>query len=567
MLARPAILLATSCVLLVACAVAMATAYVPQRYPSWYRPVIEQLSHANFTEEYTLYRRVAGAGSSNASSEPLFSWTAAGNYSSAVTVQRNSNASGWDVIQFAFTAEDADEYDAGYYAAGYAEGYLTFLTTYATYINTVSQMVAELDMVEVAQQFLRNQTAYLADYPNTTDYGRQLYRQTELMRGIADGWNAYYDAHPEEVAANDVVLRMTFTEIFNLNYQNGLANLIAKYDVSSPTAKKILKSRRESARCSALMKLTDTELYFAHDTWSGYNGMLRQYKTYAFGDRVVSFSGYPATISSTDDFYITSNNLAITETTNGILNNTLYQYITPDLVPEFHRVMIANFVATSPPQWFALFARNNSGTYNNQYMVADMAAARNALDQGQPLPANTFWVGEQIPGLVVSEDQTAFLNTHKHWPSFNIPYYEEIYVLSGFYQADKDSYGLLSYTNYSRGKIFAKMQGQIQNETAMWYMMRYNDFQADPDSFIPWCSPAGPYNCSDNTQGASLTVASPVRPEPAAGGGSRDPCGSCRDWRLRGHRHQNDERDNDGEVEASNHHQWPNSSPTASLRL
>jgi hypothetical protein len=223
------------------------------------------------------------------------------------------------------------------------------------------------------------------------------------------------------------------------------------------------------------MKLTDTELCFAHDTWSGYNGMLRQ--DYAFGDRVVSFSGYPAAISSTDDFYITSDNLAITETTQWH--------------PEQHSVPV----------------------HHTQPCVYPWACG----------------VG----------GQTTFLNTHKHWPSFNTPYYEEIYVLSGFYQADKESYGLLSYTNYSRGKIFPKMQGQIQNETAMWYMMRYNDFQADPDSFIPWCSPAGPYNCSGNTQGASLIVG---------------PANLV-------------ERDNDGEVEAGDHHQRTNRSPTACLRL
>jgi hypothetical protein len=43
-----------------------------------------------------------------------------------------------------------------------------------------------------------------------------------------------------------------------------------------------------------------------------------------------------------------------------------------------------------------------STSYTNQYMVLDL----NRFTPGQPLPPNTLWVGEQIPGDYVAEDQT-----------------------------------------------------------------------------------------------------------------------------------------------------------------
>lgn len=38
---------------------------------------------------------------------------------------------------------------------------------------------------------------------------------------------------------------------------------------------------------------------------------------------------------------------------------------------------------------------------------------------------------EQIPGYVKYADVTAQLRTG-HWPSYNVPYFEDIYTLSGY---------------------------------------------------------------------------------------------------------------------------------------
>ena len=48
--------------------------------------------------------------------------------------------------------------------------------------------------------------------------------------------------------------------------------------------------------------------------------------------------------------------------------------------------------------------------------------------------SSMFWVMEQLPGFVVSADQTAALRTNGYWGSYNIPFYKKVYEISGFEQ-------------------------------------------------------------------------------------------------------------------------------------
>lgn len=45
---------------------------------------------------------------------------------------------------------------------------------------------------------------------------------------------------------------------------------------------------------------------------------------------------------------------------------------------------------------------------------------------GKELEAGLLWVAEQIPGLVLAADLTDMLAL-SYWPSFNVPYFPEIY--------------------------------------------------------------------------------------------------------------------------------------------
>jgi hypothetical protein len=234
--------------------------------------------------------------------------------------------------------------------------------------------------------------------------------------------------------------------------------------------------------CSALIRNTGDDLYLSHVTWSGYSTMVRQYKTYVFSGVYVSFSGYAGFISSTDDWYMTSQMLAVTETTNSMYNATLHKlYTFPNSTSEFLRVMTANFLANSSKQWVDYFATNNSGTYNNQYMVVDMKR----YTPGAPIASDTLWVAEQLPGMVVSADESGVLNATGYWASYNVPYFKEVFDLSGNAAMEQQWGSLFSYNNYSRAVQFRRLAPTITDLDGMKRVMRYNNYLVDPSSLIP----------------------------------------------------------------------------------
>jgi len=134
-------------------------------------------------------------------------------------------------------------------------------------------------------------------------------------------------------------------------------------------------------------------------------------------------------------------------------------------------------------------AFHNSGTYNNQYAIIDFKLYK----PGRPLVADTLWVMEQIPGTVVGADQTSLL-TFGYFPSYNVPFFPEIYNRSGYPSVNErmgDVPGL-GYQNAPRAQIFRRDQGSVTNITAFQNIMRYNDYQHDPiskgDPFSAICS-------------------------------------------------------------------------------
>ena len=157
------------------------------------------------------------------------------------------------------------------------------------------------------------------------------------------------------------------------------------------------------------------------------------------------------------------------ETTNSVFNTSLFDHVDAsgaNTLPYWLRVTVANRGATTAKDWHDIFYQYNSGTYNNQWMTVDykvslqtrVAPRMNVVcvcvvcvcvcllcvsycsvcillsthtnstvfvfffsfsfhklfTPMQPLPANLFWVSEQIPGHHHAEDQTMALQ-RGHW--------------------------------------------------------------------------------------------------------------------------------------------------------
>jgi len=211
--------------------------------------------------------------------------------------------------------------------------------------------------------------------------------------------------------------------------------------------------------------------------------MVRMLKSYNFplsgtgGSVAIKtlFSGYPATLSSVDDFYVIDTNLVVFETTNGIMNNTLYSIITPQSVLSWVRVIVANRMAPSGKVWVETFSKENSGTYNNQWSVVDF----NKFFPGKYFTNGAFYILEQIPGYIEYADITANLETG-YFPSFNVPYFEYIFNVSGFWEAFNTYGSLFSYQNNPRAQIFRRDANSVKSISDFQNIMRYNNWMNDP---------------------------------------------------------------------------------------
>uniref|UniRef100_A0A8B9U2V8 Phospholipase B-like n=1 Tax=Anas zonorhyncha TaxID=75864 RepID=A0A8B9U2V8_9AVES len=244
------------------------------------------------------------------------------------------------------------------------------------------------------------------------------------------------------------------------------------------------KYQWDMGHCSALIKVLPgyENIYFAHSSWFTYAATLRIYKHWNFNivdpytrTGRVSFSSYPGFLVSLDDFYILGSGLIMLQTTNSVFNQTLIKQVVPESLFAWQRVRIANMMADGGKAWAETFSRCNSGTYNNQYMVLDLKKVKlqKSLDEG------ALYIVEQIPTLVEYSDQTNVLRKG-YWPSYNIPFHEKIYNLSG-YAEYVEKYGLdFSYELAPRAKIFRRDQGKVTNLEDMKYIMRYNNYQRDP---------------------------------------------------------------------------------------
>jgi hypothetical protein len=176
----------------------------------------------------------------------------------------------------------------------------------------------------------------------------------------------------------------------------------------------------------------------------------------------------------------------VIETTNSLLNPSIYDIVTPYSLLCWVRGITSNALATDGGSWAALFGFNHSGTYPNQWMVLD---ARKFQSGANTLPSGLFTVSEEIPGRFVTGDLTTEFEKASYWASYNVPYFKEIAVASGNAAACRLLTGLNdTFTEYchnsaSRAQIFAKRHTAVGTVDDLVYLLQYNDWEHDPLSF------------------------------------------------------------------------------------
>lgn len=239
--------------------------------------------------------------------------------------------------------------------------------------------------------------------------------------------------------------------------------------------------------CTALVRLADdlSDVYAGHDSWTNLNDLNRILKDYEFNiaDNELShnrwgFSGYPGLLYSVDDIYVMDKEMVVFETTLNTWNMTLYElYCKPESVLNWVRTQVANMLASNGKAWTQYFGRENSFTYNDQYMVLDYSKFK----PGSKPQKGFLWTSEQTPGFYAVGDRTDELNEKGWIPGINTPFFEEIYNASGVpEQVKKTGSEYWSYYGSPRYRIMERdVVKKVKNYEDFKKFLRYNDWKND----------------------------------------------------------------------------------------
>ena len=409
----------------------------------------------------------------------------AGGSAASGTFADTMSTLGWGVLRVSTSAKATPAEQA--FAAGCVEAKLTARDTYFYWLNYMKEEYgAEVPPPKVVA-FMEHQQAWLraqiADSANAKDgYWQAMALVLAQWDGFAQGIQQFATAEQLKILTKSSLYLLC--SVGDLETINGLV-----HNMDTPIERVPLPlpglATEDMLPCSSLISLQTgadgsvTDIFASQATWRSYYAMLRIYKVYAFDyypQKVLTIASSPGLLHSKDDF-LSSPTLYVAETTNMVSNRSMVAWNRKHsnaTATSWQRSMVATGWASSGKQWVELFAKENNGCYNNQWMVLDATK----VEVGKPLQKqDVLWIAEQVPGLVATLDVTGVLHSKGFWPSYNIAYIPEIYAWSG-YPSNRSSAG--GFDGAPRARIFARDAPKVKSWAAFKKLIRYNDFEADP---------------------------------------------------------------------------------------
>ena len=431
---------------------------------------------------------------------------------------------GWSFLTVTTNSSLSDEEQAT--AAGIGEGFVSALRILQTWNNTMSgYCVKSSDYCDKLKVYMDSNHKWISSMIHENKEVSAYWYHVNLVmlqiQGMYEGFNMVY---PNVLTLHDIYLLNFNLDLIDMEdalrtdeigFNRHRYGLGWREDQIAREKERMFEKVLGSGHCTALVKWTGDDLLVSHVTWNSYSAMVRSVKSYDFSfksgpgsDSVMAgkkqvFTGYPGYVFSGDDFTLISSGLAAQETTIANLNGALWKYVKPEgSVPEFIRGVVANRLATDGQSWCKVVEKFNSGTYTNQWMIVDY----NLFTPNTPsLKPGTLYVLEQLPGMTVYKDKTNLLNKQQYWPSYNLPYFPEIFNMSGT-QRLVDKFGdVFSYDRNPRALIFRRDVDKVTDMDSLYKMMRYNDYQHDP---LAKCDCEPPYSAVN-----AISARSDLNPE------------------------------------------------------
>ena len=424
-----------------------------------------------------------------------------GNYTTNISDKSDKNAVasaiynnsyekvGWDFLAISTYEKKDNKYNDSIkaYAMGYLEGILTKDRIYSYYINILHyNEYSNYTLPNNLYTFLKNNLEYIKETSlskkDSDPYWEEVYFIYQQFMGMYDGYNNNVENDKKLDVVNFFMIPSFGDTFDSINYNESNKLNFKTMSVSDIEEYTIIHSF-----CSALVKLSNNsdDIWFGHTSWNTYSTDIRIFKEYRFisnkgneKSKTNIFSSYPGSLSSLDDFYYLDSNLTVMETTNVILNESLYKLLSPNTLPTFLRAVLANRLASSAEEWTEIFKKENSGTYNNQYIILDI----NKINfNNSILPNKTLMIIEQMPGYTETNDVT-YLLRNGYFPSYNIPYSKKIRNETGYESMIELHPNLnisLDYDNAARAQIFRRDQSKINSNEDFKNILRYNNYKED----------------------------------------------------------------------------------------
>ena len=345
---------------------------------------------------------------------------------------------GWDFLAISTYDKKDGKYDDSdkAYAMGYLEGFITKERIYSFYRNILHYGFYRFDLKipENLKEFFKKNIDYMEknsfEKKDSDQYWEHVYYIYRQLKGLYNGYNDYTNEEDKKLDFYEFILLPGMGDLSDIMTKLYMENITNFEDMKIEEFKSFFLSH---SHCSALIKLADdySDIWFGHNTWFSYNSMIRIFKEYRFisnkgkeKSKTIAFSSYPAILFSLDDFYFMDSNLLVMETTNNIYEKNLYKQIKPEALLTWVRAMVANRLASSAEDWTNIFQKENSGTYNNQYMILDI----NKINlKKKKIPEKSLMIIEQIPGEVEINDMTEQLKNAYYWPSYNVPFSQNFF--------------------------------------------------------------------------------------------------------------------------------------------
>ena len=392
------------------------------------------------------------------------------------------NEKGWDTLSLTTNKIFSDEIQAE--SAGRLEGSLTKNRIYNHYLNAKS---SNGNLTDKDKEFFIEQEKFVVQMKNEFPDNIYFYNAYLILlqfKGLREQYNLEIE---EEKKIDDIEFYVinSFGDLFEIKNINNPPNF------NNMTKEELKKYTFLNNHCSSLYKLKNdlSDIFIGHNSWYYYTMMTRIFKEYnlnfnhpSIKCKTVFFTSYPGSIVSNDDFYVTSNDLSIIETTNTNFNDSIYKDISYNSLLNWQRVQIANRLSNNTNEWTNHFSYNQSGTYNNMYMVLDLKKIN--LKDGI-IEDEAFKIIETLPKFFEINDITDYLK-RGYWPSYNVPFSKEIYKRSLIEETIKKYPELKNDADYnmcSRAQIFRRNNTQVNDLESFKNLMRYNNYKEDPFSF------------------------------------------------------------------------------------